>query len=283
MVKRIICLTMALIMLFCTFSFLTVNAQDNSKDNTYSMKNIDVLMANKISLNKTKVSLLVGSRTKLKLKNAKSSKIYWETSRRSIVRVNEYGTIVAQKAGKATITAKYNGKKYKCSVTVKSVSKKQKNAFNKFKKYLLKHGKQEYGDEGLNYIYSWDEGGKDYEFYYFPSKNKIYLQVYKYHYDDVEKAMFISFNANGGAYAEFGYNWYEDDYFASNVYFNKSSMKKSEGLNFKWYDYEEEYPGSKAKTMPNNLLKVVLPKFNSKMKKKAGVTLKELGFKNWDK
>ncbi len=279
MIKRITCLLLSLLMILSAFSVLTVSAEEKGE----TVKTAQTLAAAKKSLNKTKITLYVGSRTKLKLKNAESYYVYWESSKRSIAKVNEYGTVVAKKVGKTTITAEYEGKKYKCSVTVKSVPNSQKNAFKKLKNYIIKHGKYGEGDNGWNYYYEWDEGGKDYAFYYFPSEGKIYLQVYKYRYDYVEKAMFIKFNANGGAYAEFGYDWDEEDYFCSNVYFNKSSLKKSEGLNFKLTEYEDEYPGSKAKTMPNGLMKVVLPKFNSKMKKKAGVTLKQLGFKNWDK
>ena len=53
-----------------------------------------------------------------------SRKVTWSSSAPSVVSVNKKGKITARRTGKATITAKVNGVKYKCKVTVKARSKK---------------------------------------------------------------------------------------------------------------------------------------------------------------
>ena len=52
-----------------------------------------------------------------------SRKVTWSSSAPSVASVNKKGKITARRTGKATITAKVNGVKYKCKVTVKARSK----------------------------------------------------------------------------------------------------------------------------------------------------------------
>lgn len=70
---------------------------------------------------KTK-TMYVGDTYKIKLKNA-SSKVKWKTSKKSVVSISKKKgktiTLKTKKPGKATITATYKGRKYKCKVTVK--------------------------------------------------------------------------------------------------------------------------------------------------------------------
>ena len=74
--------------------------------------------AKKASLNKTKVTIHVGSTYKLKLDGVKA--ISWKSNKKSVATVNSKGKVTAKKKGKAVITCTAsNGKKYKCKVTVK--------------------------------------------------------------------------------------------------------------------------------------------------------------------
>ena len=79
-----------------------------------------VQAAKKIQLSKTKVELSVGEKVTLKLKNSTASDVKWSSSKKSIATVTSKGKVTAKKAGSATITAKHDGKKYTCNVTVKS-------------------------------------------------------------------------------------------------------------------------------------------------------------------
>lgn len=75
-----------------------------------------------VKINKTKATVYVGSSITLKISNT-SNKVSWSSSNKSIATVKSTGTktakVTAKAPGKATITAKVNGKKYKCVVTTK--------------------------------------------------------------------------------------------------------------------------------------------------------------------
>ena len=73
-------------------------------------------------LNKTKLTLKVGKKYKLKLKNYKK-KVKWSSSKKKVASVSKKGVVTAKKAGTATIKAKAGKKTYKCKVTVKKAAK----------------------------------------------------------------------------------------------------------------------------------------------------------------
>ena len=105
----------------------------------------------KPTINKTSTSLSVGQTTTLKLTGAtlKSAK----TSNTSIATVNSSGKITAKKAGTCTITLTDTQKRtYKCTVTVKSSSKKAalKAYYNFLKSYNYN---TEYPATGFNLAY----------------------------------------------------------------------------------------------------------------------------------
>lgn len=78
----------------------------------------DTAAAAKMKLNKKKVTLKVGKKVKLKLKNAKK-KVSWKSSNKKIASVTKKGIVKGKKPGKTKITAKCQGKKFICKVTVK--------------------------------------------------------------------------------------------------------------------------------------------------------------------
>lgn len=71
----------------------------------------------KVKLNKTSVTLTIGSTTKLKVKNT-TKKVKWSSNKRSVAEVDSDGEVYANKAGMAKITAKVGKKKYTCKVKV---------------------------------------------------------------------------------------------------------------------------------------------------------------------
>lgn len=68
-------------------------------------------------INKTNITIGVGSTYKLKIQNNKK-KVKWSSSNSKIAKVSKNGTVTGVKKGKVTITAKVGNKKYKCKVKV---------------------------------------------------------------------------------------------------------------------------------------------------------------------
>ncbi len=81
-----------------------------------------------VKLSVTKKKMYVSKTFTLSLKNAKGD-IIWKSSKPAIAFVED-GVVTALKAGKTTISAKYNGKTYKCKVTVKKLNAKYDAAYN---------------------------------------------------------------------------------------------------------------------------------------------------------
>lgn len=69
-------------------------------------------------LNKTSLKLKVKKSYQLKVKQG-VGKVTWTSSKRNVARVMTNGKVVARKKGTTYITARCNGKKMKCKVTVK--------------------------------------------------------------------------------------------------------------------------------------------------------------------
>lgn len=69
------------------------------------------------SISKKQVSIIAGKSVTLKV-NGTKKKISWSTSNKKVAKVNKNGKVTAVKAGKATITAKVDGNKLTCKVTV---------------------------------------------------------------------------------------------------------------------------------------------------------------------
>lgn len=93
----------------------------------FGSSSIPISAAAKIRLNKTSVTLRVGEKQRLSLKNIpKNGKVTWTSSSKSKAAVSKKGVITAKKPGKATIKAKLTyqsgGKKRKrnfsCKVTI---------------------------------------------------------------------------------------------------------------------------------------------------------------------
>jgi uncharacterized repeat protein (TIGR02543 family) len=78
--------------------------------------------ASKVSLNKTKATIVVGETISLKITGTTSS-VTWKSSDSKVAKVSSAGKVTGVKAGSAAITATVENKKYTCNITVKAVSK----------------------------------------------------------------------------------------------------------------------------------------------------------------
>lgn len=77
--------------------------------------------AGAVKLNKTKILLTADQQFQLELKNT-TNKVKWSTSDKSVAKISKNGMITPVAVGSAKITAKANGKKYTCKVTVADYS-----------------------------------------------------------------------------------------------------------------------------------------------------------------
>ena len=87
------------------------------------------VMVKPIELSKKKVTTTEGKTFRLKLYCGATSGIKWKSSNKKVVKIKKntqnWVTLEALKHGKATITATYKDKKYKCVVTVKKKPEKK--------------------------------------------------------------------------------------------------------------------------------------------------------------
>ena len=107
----------------------------------------------------TKVTLKAGQSKTLRVKTA--SKVKWSSSNKAIVTVNKKGKIVARRAGKAKITAKYGKKKAVFVVTVKNTPCIT-SSIRKENETMYRVDRTEWGADGSSstssyYYYSWSE------------------------------------------------------------------------------------------------------------------------------
>ncbi|MDO4623583.1 MAG: Ig-like domain-containing protein [Eubacteriales bacterium] len=74
--------------------------------------------AESIRLNQKKLTLFVGQSENLTLLNAPASEVTWSTKATRKLSVDENGLVTAKKQGKAYVRAYYNGKRYRCKITI---------------------------------------------------------------------------------------------------------------------------------------------------------------------
>ena len=107
----------------------------------------------------TKVTMKAGQSKTLRVKTA--GKVKWSSSNKAIVSVNKKGKIVARRAGKAKITAKYGKKKAVFVVTVKSTPCVA-SSIRKENETMYRIDRTEWGADGSSstssyYYYSWSK------------------------------------------------------------------------------------------------------------------------------
>ena len=107
----------------------------------------------------TKVTMKAGQSKTLRVKTA--GKVKWSSSNKAIVSVNKKGKIVACRAGKAKITAKYGKKKAVFVVTVKSTPCVA-SSIRKENETMYRIDRTEWGADGSSstssyYYYSWSK------------------------------------------------------------------------------------------------------------------------------
>ena len=86
------------------------------------ISSLPVYAAKKPVLSKTKLTMMVGEKKTLKVKNISGkTKVTWKSSKKSVATVSKKGVVTAKKKGSTVISVKIKGRKkpLTCKVTVK--------------------------------------------------------------------------------------------------------------------------------------------------------------------
>lgn len=157
-------LTIFLIMM-TIFPVLThaMETLTSQKENSYNVSDsLDVTASStktNLTLNRSSVSILIDEKVALKATiTGKRGTVKWSSSKKSVATVSSKGVVVGKKKGTTIITAKVNGVKKTCKVTVKPIPNVDNNMFNLSAKNLAKKVgfgyRRIYGHNGRRCIYS---------------------------------------------------------------------------------------------------------------------------------
>ncbi len=229
----------------------------------------------KIALSKKSATLKKGKTLKLKLKNAKASKVKWTSSNKKVAAVSKKGVVKAKKKGKATITAKYKGKKYTCKITVKKGGMTAAQAINKLINYLKKSDPHTPVANGDYWAVNWTKNDFKYSLMYDNDKSDfMFIGNYK---GSLIIELHFSVKNDYTCY----YTKLTDGSVECKMSLNqaKKSLKLDSIPDFKQISCLTAY--NTANLNAKATLEWMFPEFNQYISKKAGVTMKNLGFKKW--
>ena len=238
-----------------------------------------------IRLNKTSKKIKKGKKVKLKLINAKAKKVKWYSSNTSVAKVSKKGVVKGRKKGTAIISAVYKGKAYSCKVkvTAKKKAKKKKKmtaskAYNKLRSYVMKNGK--YTSAGNYYTVSWKKSDIQYQCNYWKDQD-VFSFTGKFAKGNPSLDITMSIDRGSAFKAMFYYNMNDvSTRYDMLLEMNKKDMVIENDLNFVFSSGKKKDDRT-MKMNANATFQWMFPEFNTYIKKKAGVTMKQLGFKRW--
>lgn len=257
--------------------------------------------AKSISISKT-LSMKKGSSTTLKCKfkptNTTIKTAKWTSSNTKVATVSSKGKVTAKKSGIAVITAatKDGSKlKAKCTVTVrnKTVNDTIKANLNALKNYILDKGDtNKYGEAGIFGTYSDDSFEDTYSIRYLPKKKMFAFGWYSKYTDDDLYEITSSVN--------FDYSLTAFDYITANitvVNYDLDEIDSSYSADITTavatYNPDSTTPSikiksnttsissDKLKTYIKNDYKSAMNAFNNLLYTETGLTLADIGFKNY--
>ena len=247
----------------------------------------------KVKLNKKTVYLAPKMTCKLKVTGTKK-KVTWKTGSKKIATVNKKGKVTAKKVGKATITAKVGGKKLKCKVIVE---KKAKNNARKLRDFVVKKGDKKKDSEGKTY-YTLEYSEYDEEETAYIARINAYKDSYKMEFNysvnpdttagcyEIYDMTIDLVNKTSGAFERSSRHGWDDGGYRCAGRISTAFDGNGAGLTVKsYYDIDDaggeslsDDPASYSEDMGKNFKQAFV--FYDKLlkKKKAGVTMKSIGF-----
>lgn len=247
---------------------------------------VTVDAATKIKLNKSKATIKIGKTITLKVKGIdEDTTVKWTTGNKSVATVSKKGKVKGKKKGKATITAKVGKKKYVCVVTVKKakvnkvIEATPSDNINSLKDYVNKNG-FEFPKTGYKMI--------RYETNYGESRG----ESIKLLSDNI-----IEFTSSAnlelipkGFYGNLAFTINTEDLKAITIEEGKMALDGKQyifpDLEIKLSDIskENDFTFNDDVTINkemNNMLDIVLDRFNTFMTEEVKLGLKDIGFTNY--
>lgn len=209
-----------------TYRITVVGEKDSDAEKFAKEQNYLFATSKKLKVELDTKKMFAGEQTAPKVYN-NPYKVKWKSSNKSVVNVNKYGYIVAKKAGKATLTATINNKKYSYKMTV--VKRTQKNVLDIIWSTYVTEDMTDY--EKVEAAFNWIARNVDYDYEGFEKGYTKYGHTEKgaFEYglavcDGMTKAFniiiqhygipakMVTGTANGGAHAwsivKIGTRWY---------------------------------------------------------------------------
>lgn len=244
-------------------------------------------------LNKKTVYLAPKMTVKLKVTGTKK-KVTWKSSNKKVATVSKKGKVTAKKKGKVTITAKVGGKRLKCKVIVE---KKATNNARKLRDFVVKKGEKRKDGEGKTYYalqYVWyDEESTEYRATITAYKGKYGMEfIYTINPDTAEgcserfdMSIDLVKSTKGSFNRSSFHGWDDAGYEYSGTISTKFDGNGAGVTVSSYYDIGEDgsyssdaNPGS-YNTTAGKAFKEAFQAYDKLLKKKkAGVTMKTIGF-----
>ena len=251
-----------------------------------------------VKLNKKTVYLTKGKTVKLKVKGTKA-KVKWKSSNKKIATVSKSGKVKAKKTGKCTITAKVKGKKLKCKIYVET---KSANQARKLRDYILKKGKYNDSTKAYTIRLSYNDPDNDESLIDASISAKKASKKLTFEWSNASStpaeyksvSMTIYLQSNKAVKTGTLFTYFQDHYSTETWEDHRGKITtkfdgSEQGITLTKFidsDYGEQTTYTDAAKLKEEIPAVAyrtstaFVEFN-KLAKKAGVTMKSIGFSKW--
>lgn len=260
-----------------------------------SSKN-EVYAASKICLNKTKVTIVKGRTSKLKIRGT-HKKVKWQSSNKKIASVTQKGIVKGLKSGTCFIYAKVKNKKLKCTVTI--ITRETYNA-RRFYSLVRKKGKAGKNNTRIlhQYLLSPSEESRNTYITAYPQYGKLCFQhtCYPNANDPIYYSIKITIDLAHDKSGSVSCYTYQADPFITETttgiistrydgkkygfsFTNMKSHYEADSIDDEDSDYDGPLPES---LIPQHLKKINETfKYTNKLMKKYNYSMKKIGFIKW--
>ncbi len=194
-------------------------------------------------INRSKVALFVGDKTKLKIENY-SGKVKWSSSNVKVCKVTQKGVVRGIHPGTATIVGRVGKNKYTCVVKVvkedkivepNNVTKTDKDGLKRLKEYIMANG-QKYNNGSKCLSYAMPDGSIDTFVVFNKTSNEFLFEFVFYDSGVICNICTMTIDYSKPDEARIVAQWMDpyndDDFFDANVQIDTSTYDEGQDLKF---------------------------------------------------